>query len=289
MDGCVYCGEKETSGHTLWNCREAAEVWKESGIIIKIPHRVSAQRDFIDILWLMREYALDTDWELFATTAWGIWKNRNLFKHEGRCKLAKSVAREAANFVEEFRQSNDPNDTNHRPGGQYRETWSPPKRGWFKINTDGAVFKDTGQSRIGVVVRNEKGQLMGAMSKEILLPLGALEVEARAAEEGIIFARELGLGEIMVEGDASIVISALENPEHSPSSIQKIVEGAQTKLKAFKQWKTNHVRRHCNFAAHLLARHACNIDDCVIWVEDTPPMIADQICMDIVSSGLGPV
>ena len=58
MDGCVYCGEKETSGHTLWNCREAAEVWKGSGI--KIPHRVSAQRDFIDILWLMREYALDT-------------------------------------------------------------------------------------------------------------------------------------------------------------------------------------------------------------------------------------
>ena len=207
----------------------------------------------------------------------------------GLGKLAKSVAREAANFVEEFRQSNDPNDTNHRPGGQYRETWSPPKRGWFKINTDGAVFKDTGQSRIGVVVRNEKGELMGAMSKKILFPLGALEVEARAAEEGIIFARDLGLGEIMVEGDASIVISALENPEHSPSSIQKIVEGAQTKLKAFKQWKTNHVRRHCNFAAHLLARHACNIDDCVIWVEDTPPMIADQICMDIVSLGLGPV
>ena len=74
MDGCVYCGEKETSGHTLWNCREAAEVWKESGI--KIPHRVSLQRDFIDILWLMREYALDTDWELFATTAWGNWPNQ---------------------------------------------------------------------------------------------------------------------------------------------------------------------------------------------------------------------
>ena len=282
----VFTVEKETSSHTLWNCREAAKVWKESGI--KIPQKVLAQRDFIDILWLMSEYALDIDWELYATTAWGIWKNRNLFKHEGRCKLARSVAREVANFVEEFHQSNDPNDTNHRPRGQFRETWSPPKRGWFKINTDGVVFKDTGQSGIGVVVRNEKGDLMGAMSKKILLLLGAVEVEARVAEEGIIFARDLGLGGIMVEGDASIVISALVNLERSPSSIQKIMEGARTKLKAFKQWKTNHVHRHCNFAAHLLARHACNIDDRGIWVEDTPPMIANQICMDVVSIGLGP-
>lgn len=178
---------------------------------------------------------------------------------------------------------------------KYKQIWygiKPTK--WLikfnltKINTDGVVFKDTGQSGIGVVVRNEKGDMMGAMSKKILLPLGVLEVEARAAEEGIIFARDLGLGEIIVEGDASIVISALVNPEHSPSSIQKIVEGARTKLKAFKQWKTNHVRRHCNFVAHLIARHACNIDDCVIWVEDTPPMIADQICIYVVSMGLGP-
>lgn len=41
------------------------------------------------------------------------------------------------------------------------------------------------------------------------------------------------------------------------------------------------------FGAHLLARHACNLHDCVIWVEDSPPMIADQICMDVVSMGLG--
>lgn len=47
---------------------------------------------------------MGVDWELFATMAWGIWKNGNLVKHEGRCKLAKTIARDVANYVEEFRQ-----------------------------------------------------------------------------------------------------------------------------------------------------------------------------------------
>ena len=55
--------------------------------------------------------------------------------------------------------------------------------------------------------------------RKIPFPLGALEVEARATEEGIIFARDLDLGEAIVEGDASIVMSAISKPNHTPSSI----------------------------------------------------------------------
>ena len=44
-----------------------------------------------------------------------------------------------------------------------------------------------------MIIRNEYGQLMGAMGKKCDFPLKALEVEAEAIEEGIIFARELSL------------------------------------------------------------------------------------------------
>ena len=58
---------------------------------------------------------------------------------------------------------------------------------------DGVVFRDQGKIGVGVVIRNDQGELMGAMSKKIHFPLVVVEAEAKAMEKRIMLAWDQGL------------------------------------------------------------------------------------------------
>ena len=142
-------------------------------------------------------------------------------------------------------------------------------------------MEELGCCGVGVVIRNEYGQLMGAMSKKCDLPLQALEVEAIAIEEGIIFARELSLNKVILESDAQVVVKSLSEESMAPSSIIMVIEGAKMSLRGFESWVVNHIYRNKNSAAHIMAQDARFVSDVNVWVEDTPPVIEQQILFDV--------
>ena len=53
---------------------------------------------------------------------------------------------------------------------------------------------------VGVVIRDSNGLVVAALSRKINSPLGALEVEAKAFEAGISFARDVGIVKFTIEG-----------------------------------------------------------------------------------------
>lgn len=55
----------------------------------------------------------------------------------------------------------------------------------YKFSLDGTVFSTQKESRVGVVIGDEKGLLVAAISNEIRVSLGALEVEVKAFETGL--------------------------------------------------------------------------------------------------------
>ena len=198
------CGSYETSGHVLWGCKLAREVWGNKRL--KLPSLETTPRDFIDIMWQIKLKKPELDWELFAITTWSLWSNRNSVCHGGKSKAVALIAREVTACTKEVRQTNE---VQSRPSPSIGQTWTPPRRGCYKINVDGAVFKEMGCCGVGMVIRNEEGQIMGAMSKRLDLPLKALETEAEAVEESIILARDLSLRNISVESDAQVVVKSL--------------------------------------------------------------------------------
>ena len=122
---------------------------------------------------------------------------------------------------------------------------------------------------------------MGALSKTLLYPLGALETKAKAAEIGIIFSWELGPREIILERDSQIVMNVIANHDPGPIQIQQLVAGIKYWEPKFRAWKTSFTRKEGNQAAHLMAKHAKQISECTIWVKDTPPITVSQILNDL--------
>lgn len=102
--------------------------------------------------------------------------------HGKPCKQAIVINYYAYRYLKEYCHAMTPPPPKHAEGPS---VWTPPQD-FYKVNVDGAVFKDIGHCEIGAVIRNNKGQIMGAMSKRVL-----------------------GLKDIILEGDSQVVMHSM--------------------------------------------------------------------------------
>ena len=87
--------------------------------------------------------------------------------------------------------------------------WKAPASGIYKINFDGALFEEQACLGQWVVIRDSASLIIGALSQKIRHPSSMDVVEALAASRAIVFAKELCLQSMVVEGDSLRVIQAI--------------------------------------------------------------------------------
>ena len=87
--------------------------------------------------------------------------------------------------------------------------WKAPSLDQYKINVDGAVFKEQCMAGVGILIRDAKGQLIGACSRKLEAPLGAIKAKAKNVELGLLFARDLSIQDFTLESDSLTLINAL--------------------------------------------------------------------------------
>ena len=120
-------------------------------------------------------------------------------------------------------------------------TWAPPHSPRYKVNVDGAIFQLLHAVGIGVIARDNKGQCVAAMSKKMWVPLGPLEAEAKAMEEGIDFAWDAGMRNMDFETDSEILHGALTGSIMPPATILNIISSCLIQLQDFRSVRLTHV------------------------------------------------
>ena len=102
-------------------------------------------------------------------------------------------------------------------------TWTPSPPNSYKINVDEAVFAAHKLVGVGILIRDEGGRLVGACSKKLLAPLGAVEAESKAIELGLQFAKDMLIQEFVLECDSLILVNALKEVLPPPIAIVALV------------------------------------------------------------------
>ena len=84
--------------------------------------------------------------------------------------------------------------------------WSPSNYPSYKVNVDAARFMAQKAVGEGVIIRDHQGKFIAGLSKKFHAPLGIIEAEVKAFEAGIVFAKEVGIRDLVVEGDSLNVV-----------------------------------------------------------------------------------
>ena len=80
--------------------------------------------------------------------------------------------------------------------------WLPPPLSQYKASCDRAIFQDTNSAGLGVVVQDSGGWVIAALSERINIPSSMEELEALACRRAFSFAIEIGLQDVVFEGDS---------------------------------------------------------------------------------------
>ena len=70
-----------------------------------------------------------------------------------------------------------------------------------------------------MIVRDGEGNVIAALSRKLYLTLGALEVETKALEIGVQFAKDVGLKTMVFKGDSLLIFNAALGVGEAASSV----------------------------------------------------------------------
>ncbi|CAL5355830.1 unnamed protein product [Camellia sinensis] len=216
--------------------------------------------------------------DLFVALCWGLWMRHNQAIFCDTHASAEATVAMVCNLVSDFDQAQQ-----RIQGPLLRDRvvcWCAPAEGWFKVNFDGARFKELQTVGVGVVIRNSMGEVMAAMTEQLPFWVDADCVEAFAAAKAIDLATDLGFSDIILEGDSLNIVKALQEGVELLSEYGHLVSQVVAASKLLRHFQVCHVGRMGNMLAHGLAPMARGLDHQLVWMEEVPQALFEVVAVD---------
>ena len=106
------------------------------------------------------------------------------------------------------------------------------------------------------------------------------EAEALACRRAMEFAVEVDFSELILEGDNMTVMKSLISLKPNRSRLGHIYEEIQCISAGLRSFAVSFVKRSANTVAHAFAKHARQVDDEPVWLEDCPQPALEPLYLD---------
>ena len=133
---------------------------------------------------------------------------------------------------------------------------------------------------LDIVIRDEEGAVLASMLQQVPLPTTVAQVEALATRRVGEFVLEIGITNVVIEGDLESICRELQDLSPSLALHGHLIQDVKFLSNSLQLVSFSHVRHEGNTVAHALARSAINRPSLTIWMEDVPPDIRHLVQAD---------
>ncbi|KAF5471101.1 hypothetical protein F2P56_011568 [Juglans regia] len=256
---CPICRqEPESVMHALWSCSAVMDVWSVSSRGLQ--KMKVGFKSFKEVVEHVIAILSAEEVELFACTAYHVWRRRNVFLFEEKFENPSRIAQAALQLTKDFKEasySEQVSLVSRRPAGT--DSWSPPPLNVYKANWDASIDRVHSRMGVGVVIRNWEGRVTATLKSSRSIFPDAKLAEAMAALRAVLLCKQLGISRVLLEGDALNVVNDINLETKDWSSAGLIIQDIKAELQNLEYGSAQFISRNSNCIAHCLAKDALKL------------------------------
>ncbi|CAL8992566.1 unnamed protein product [Prunus brigantina] len=287
---CPICEENpETIEHALLTCPWVMGVWFGSplGFIGDRQHVTSLDRWILSLTLLAGSSKDEVNRVITVLSflMWSIWKARCKAIFEQQRPNPGLVIKGAMEAWTDFQNSAprlgaSNSDANEESEVVMGTIWQAPLVPYLKLNVDAAWLSNSGQTGIGIIIRNHLGELKGGKMCRTTA-MSAVDAEARAVMEGLSFAADQGYSHIWVESDSKPLINCcLGKIDKGAWELYPSLGRIRELKSKFSSVRWNWIPREANAVADAAAAIAIRGMGTEVWVDRPPSSLVHVLSRD---------